>query len=288
MANNTNSTGIILRTIHREWCERRARWRSQQLVIITTVFRTGSRKPLGEIIIPNEVIVREASLIVVKESVNPWGSLLTTWNWRRARRLHPFMAHWWRGASPLHPYLMARGLGWRANKLNPILVNAMTAPWRGASTFHPCLISGMDLRGRPLPRVPTRTAVSRRWVTGRENLTTRLVTGPRGLAGRGGRGFLVLLLRRFMAACLFLSSASHILDVQSAQKWHLDSLVHPGAPPYMQDWHFSWLSSSLRKWEHLGKVRCSLRSCPCGSDISTSESEFYTHTVNTTNMRAQA
>ena len=67
MANDTNSTGIILRTIHREWCERRARWRSQQLVIITTVFRTGSRKPLGEFIIPNEVIVREAFLIVVKE-----------------------------------------------------------------------------------------------------------------------------------------------------------------------------------------------------------------------------
>ena len=58
MANDTNSTGIILRTIHREWCERRARWRSQQLVIITTLFGTGSRKPLGEFIIANEVIVR--------------------------------------------------------------------------------------------------------------------------------------------------------------------------------------------------------------------------------------
>ena len=85
----------------------------------------------------------------------------------------------------------------------------------------------------------------------------------------------------FTAACLFLFSASHILDVQSAQKWHLDSLVHPGAPLYMQDWHFSWLSSSLRKWEHPGKVRCSLRSCLRGSDISTSESKFYTHTVKT-------
>ena len=95
-------------------------------------------------------------------------------------------------------------------------------------------------------------------------------------------------IRRFTAACLFLSSASHILDVQSAQKWHLDSLVHPGASPYMQDWHFSWLSSSLRKWEHPGKVRCSLRSCPRGSDISTSRFEFYTHTVKTTNLRAQA
>ena len=163
MANNTNSTRIILRTIHQEWCERRARWRSQQLVIITTLFRTGSQKPLREFIIPNEVIVREASFIVVKESVNPWGPLLTTWNWRRARRLYPFMAHWWRGASPLHPYLMTSGLGWRANTLNPILVNAMTALWRGASTLNPC-ISGMDLRGRPLPRVPTCTAVSRRWV----------------------------------------------------------------------------------------------------------------------------
>ena len=173
-----------------------------ELVIITTVFRTASRKPLGEFIIPNEVIVREASLIVVKESVNPWGPLLTTWNWRRARRLHPFKAHWWRGASPLHPYLMMRGHGWRANKVNPILVNAMTAPWRGASTLNLCLISGMDLRGRPLPRVPTRTAVSRRWVTGRENLTTRLVTGPRGLASRGGRGFLVLLRNMSFHGCL--------------------------------------------------------------------------------------
>ena len=112
------------------------------------------------------------------------------------------MAHWWRGASPLHPYLMTRGLGWRANKLNPILLNAMTAPWWGASTLNPCLISGMDLRGRPLPRVPTRTAVSRRWVTGRQNLTTRLVTGPRGLAGRGGRGFLVLLPNTLFHGCL--------------------------------------------------------------------------------------
>ena len=202
MANDTNSTGIILGTIHREWCEMRARWRSQQLVILTTVFRTGPWKSLGEIIISNEVIVREAFLIIVKESVNPWGPLLTTCNWRRAKRLHPLMAHWWRGANPLHPYLMTRGLGRRANKLNPLLVNAMTAPWRGAATLHPCLISGMDLRGRTLPRVPTRTAVSRRWVMGRENLTTRLVTGPHGLTGRGGRGFLVLLSNTSFHGCL--------------------------------------------------------------------------------------
>ena len=94
-------------------------------------------------------------------------------------------------------------------------------------------------------------------------------------------------IRRFTAACLFFSSASHILDVQSAQKWHPDSLVHPGAPPYMQDWHFSWLSSSLRKWEHPGKVRCSLRSCPRGSDIPQTNPSF-TYTVKTTNLRAQA
>ena len=32
-----------------------------------------------------------------------------------------------------------------------------------------------------------------RWVPGQENLTTRFVTRPRGVACRGGRGFLVLL-----------------------------------------------------------------------------------------------
>ena len=83
----------------------------------------------------------------------------------------------------------------------------------------------MDLRGRPLPRVPTRTAVSWRWVTGRENLTTQLVTVPHGLAGRGGRGFLVLLPNTSFHGCLpiFLLSIPHTRCPVSTE-------VTPGQP----------------------------------------------------------
>ena len=218
MANDTNSSGIILRTIHREWCERRARWRSQQLVIITTVFRTGSRKPLGEIIIPNEVIVREASLIVVKERVNPWGSLLTTWNWRRARRLHPFMAHWWRGASPLHPCTSWRG-ALDGERTSSIL--SSSTPWRPRDRERPRSTRVSSLQWTsgdgPFPEYPLVRLWAGDGLRDGKNLTTRLVTGPRGLAGRGGRGFLVLLPNTSLHGCLPYSSPQHPTYSMSSQ-----------------------------------------------------------------------
>ena len=60
---------------------------------------------------------------------------------------------------------------------------------------------------------------------GREKLTTRLVTGPRGLPGRGGRGFLVLLPNTLFHGRLFLSSASHIFDIHA-----VSTEVMPGQP----------------------------------------------------------
>ena len=199
------------------------------------------------------------------------------------------MSHWWRGANPLHPYLMTRGLGRRANKLNPLLVNAMTAPWRGAATLHPCLIYGMDLRGRTLPRVPTRTAVSRRWVTGRENLTTRLITGPHGLTGRGGRGFLVLLSNTSFHGCLpiLLLSIPHTrrpvsTEVTSGQPSTSRSTpIHAGLTFLM----------IIVKSAKMGAPRESqmlLTQLPAWFRHFHKTNPSFTYTVKTTNLRAQA
>ena len=67
--------------------------------------------------------------------------------------------------------------------------------------------------------------VSRRWVTRRENLTTLLVTGPCGLTGRGGRGFLVLLPNPSFQGCL-----SILLLSMPHTRCPVSTEVTPGQP----------------------------------------------------------
>ena len=115
-------------------------------------------------------------------------------------------------------------------------------------------------------------------LTGRENLTTRLVTGPRGLAGRGGRGFLVLLPNTSFHGCLPIP----LLSIPHT-RCPVSTEVTPGQPstsrstPIHAGLTFLMIIIQPVKMGVPRESQMLLAQLPAVA----SESEFYTHTVKT-------